>query len=86
MEVWPGPIEETFNLLQEEWPTKGKKEQQVSPAFKKGVPAVGKIKVNYDRISRGTFFSLIGFSVPDLLGNLCQSSKNILLDLQVVVF
>ena len=30
MEVWPGPTEETFKLLQEQWPTKGKKQEQVS--------------------------------------------------------
>ena len=29
MEVWPGAIEETFALLQEQWPTKGKKQEQV---------------------------------------------------------
>lgn len=28
MEVWPGPTEETFKLLQEQWPTKGKKQEQ----------------------------------------------------------
>merc|ERR1711892_937213 len=28
MEVWPGPTEEAFNLLQEQWPTKGKKQEQ----------------------------------------------------------